>query len=178
VQAAEVSEIDGNDWAAVVFWHSLEHLQEPAIQLRAAAARLKLRGVLVVAVPNSDSLQARMFGDRWLALDLPRHLVHLSAGSLVERLTDLSLTVERVSHWRGGQVMFGWLHGLVSMLPGHPNLYDAIRRPQARSRHMSGWVRLAVLATASLLAPAAALAALIEIAMGRGGSVYVEARRG
>ena len=36
-------------------------------------------GVLVVAVPNADSLQARIFGERWLALDLPRHLVHLPA---------------------------------------------------------------------------------------------------
>ena len=46
-----------------------------------AAARGRARrpgGVLVVAVPNATSLQARLFGDRWLALDLPRHLVHIS----------------------------------------------------------------------------------------------------
>jgi hypothetical protein len=43
---------------------------------------------------------------------------------------------------------------------------------------MSGFARLAVLAAASVLVPAAAVAALVEIAMRRGGTVYVEARRG
>jgi Methyltransferase domain len=177
VRAAEVSELDGNNWAAISFWHSLEHLQDPGKQLAAAAARLQPEGVLVIAVPNADSVQAQVFGERWLALDLPRHLVHLSGATLVQRLRELSLEVERVSHWRGGQIVFGWLHGLVSLLPGHPNLYDAIRRPEARSRHMSRSERLAVLAAAVLLAPAAAVAALVEIAMRRGGSIYVEARR-
>ncbi len=177
VREAEVSELESNGWAAIVFWHSLEHLREPAKELRAAAERLQPGGILAVAVPNVDSLQARTFGERWLALDLPRHLVHLSADALVGRLEELSLTVERVSHWRGGQVVFGWLHGLVGKLPAHPDLYDAIRRPEARSGHMSGSGRLAVLAAASALAPVAALAALLEIAMRRGGTVYVEARR-
>jgi hypothetical protein len=139
---------------------------------------LQAGGVLAVAIPNVDSMQARVFGDDWLALDLPRHLVHLSAEALVERLQELSLTVERVSHWRGGQVVFGWLHGFVGELPDHPDLYDAIRRPDARSRQMSPTARLAVLAAASVLAPVAGLAALLEIAMRRGGTVYVEARRG
>ena len=94
-------------------------------------------GVLVVAVPNAGSLQARLLGERWLALDLPRHLVHLPAEALLERLRSLGLTVERVSFWRGGQVVFGWLHGLVGALPGRPDLYDAIRRPEARSRPIS-----------------------------------------
>jgi SAM-dependent methyltransferase len=177
VQAAEVSELPDNQWAAIVFWHSLEHLREPDNQLQAAVARLQPQGVLAIAVPNIDSLQARLFGERWLALDLPRHLVHLSTEALLERLQELSLTVERVSHWRGGQVVFGWLHGFVGKLPSHPNLYDAIRRPEARSRRMSRTERLAVLAAAALLAPAAAVAAVVEISLRRGGSLYVEARR-
>ena len=133
--------------------------------------------MLVIAVPNADSLQARVFGDRWLALDLPRHLVHIPARALIERLEALSLDVERVSYWRGGQVMFGWLHGLVGMLPGHPDLYDAIRRPEARREEPSAWPRGATLAAGTLLAPLAALAAAVEIAAGRGGTVYLEARR-
>jgi hypothetical protein len=43
--------------------------------------------VLLIAVPNSDGLQARILGDRWFALDLPRHLVHLSARALVQTAT-------------------------------------------------------------------------------------------
>ncbi len=134
-------------------------------------------GLLVVAVPNAASLQARAFGDGWLALDLPRHLTHIPAAALGERVRQEGLVVERVSYARGGQVVFGWLHGLVGLLPGHPGLYDAIRRPSARSRPMSRRQRAGtLLAGALLLAPAVGCAAA-EIALRRGGTVYVEARR-
>ena len=113
----------------------------PAPAIREAARRLGRGGVLLVAVPNTASLQARVFGDRWFHLDLPRHLVHLSATALTQRLRSHGLEVTRVSHWRGGQALFGWLHGLVGTLPGRPHLYDAIRRPEARSAPMSATAR-------------------------------------
>jgi SAM-dependent methyltransferase len=174
---ADLAELSGG-WAAVVFWHSLEHLPDPAEALRNAARLLKPRGVLVAAMPNAASLQARAFGDRWLALDLPRHLVHVPAAALLERLPALGLAVERVSYVRGGQVVFGWAHGLVGLLPGRPDLYDAIRRPAARRRPMSAPGRAATLAAGAVVLPAAAVCAGVEVALRRGGSVYVEARRG
>jgi hypothetical protein len=134
--------------------------------------------VLVIAVPNGDSVQAALFGERWLALDLPRHLVHVTAGALIERLGDLGLKVERVSFWRGGQVLFGWLHGIIGALPGHPNLYDAIRQPQARSGRIPKPTRVLILVTAVLVSPLAAIASALEVLAGRGGTVYIEARRG
>jgi hypothetical protein len=161
--------------AAVVFWHSLEHLPEPAAALRHAAGLLAPDGLLGVAVPNAASLQARLFGDRWLALDLPRHLTHITARALRRRIEELGLRVTRESHTRGGQVLFGWLHGLVGLLPGHPDLYDAIRRPAARRTRLGGRARLAALATAVVLLPVAALGAAVEVALRRGGTVLVEA---
>jgi SAM-dependent methyltransferase len=164
-------------WAAVVFWHSLEHLPDPGERVASLSATLQPDGVVVISMPNLDSLQARAFGDRWLHLDLPRHLVHVPAPALIERLRAGGLRVERVSHLRGGQVVFGWLHGLVGMLPGRPDLYDAIRRPEARSAPLGGGSRLAALAAAALLLPVAATLAAVEAALRRGGTVYVEARR-
>ena len=163
-------------WAAVVFWHSLEHLPEPSEALVEARRLLVPGGVVVVAVPNSDSMQARLFGDRWLALDLPRHLVHLTGRTLCDRLRDLGFEVERVSYLRGGQVVFGWLHGLVGLLPGGPSLYDAIRRREARSIAISLARRAAIVAAAVVLLPLALGAAVFEAALRRGGTVYVEAR--
>jgi SAM-dependent methyltransferase len=177
ILAADITSIEDRQFAAIVFWHSLEHLPRPADALARAATLLAPNGVLVVAVPNSGSLQAHAFGDRWLALDLPRHLVHLPARALLDRLGQLGLTVTRTSHLRGGQVVFGWLHGLVGALPGHPDLYDAIRKPSARRTQFSPARRAAVLAAGTALAPVAVAGATAEALARRGGSIYVEAVR-
>lgn len=176
IRNAEVEEIDGS-WSAVVFWHSLEHLRRPAVALSHAASLVGPGGALVVAVPNAKSYQARMFGTRWLALDLPRHLVHLSPHALLAEIEDQGLRVERVSYIRGGQVVFGWVHGFVGKLPGHPDLYDAIRRDEARQAAMSTGRRLYAVAAAVVALPLAAVASIIEVAAKSGGSIYVLARR-
>jgi SAM-dependent methyltransferase len=175
VRAEPLADV-GGDWAALVFWHSLEHLPEPGAAIRHAARLLAPGGVVVVAVPNSDSLQARAFGDRWLHLDPPRHLVHLSARALASGLERNGFRIERRSQLRGGQVAIGWLDGLVGSLPGGLRLYDALRRPDARSAPIGRGRRAGAIAAGVLLAPVALALAGIEAAAGRGGTVYVEAR--
>jgi SAM-dependent methyltransferase len=175
VRELELAALEGG-WAAIVFWHSLEHLAGAGAALDRAASMLDPGGVLVVAIPNPASVQAGVFGDRWFALDHPRHLVHVPARVLLARLEGLGLAIERVSYLRGGQVIFGWLHGWIGRLPGRPDLYDAIRLPAARRKPISAAARAVALATASALLPFAALAAGLEAVLRRGGSVYVEAR--
>jgi SAM-dependent methyltransferase len=177
MQARDILEVEESGWAAIVFWHSLEHLREPRRAIEHASRLLEDDGLLVVAVPNSSSMQARIFGDRWLALDLPRHLVHLTAPALVAGVRASGLKVERVSYLRGGQVLFGWLHGIVGTLPGHPDLYDAIRRPAARSTPIGRSARWGILLAAVLSFPLAGLGTFVEVLLRRGGTVYVEARR-
>lgn len=176
VLANEIEEVEG-EFAAVVMWHSLEHLRRPGAALVAAADLLAPGGVLVVALPNSDSLQARAFGDRWLALDLPRHLVHVGTDSVLDRLRSLDLRVERVSHLRGGQGAIGWLHGLVDRALGGASLYDALRRPAARAEPLGRRRRWTILAAAVALLPVALAATAVEVALRRGASMYIEARR-
>ena len=165
------------EWAAVIFWHSLEHLREPASAVDRATALLKPGGVLAIAVPNLASWQSRVFGERWFHLDLPRHLVHLPASTLTAGIESRGFEIKRVSHWRGGQLAFGWLHGVVRTLPGNPDLYSAIRRPEAQSRQTTGSRRALALGVAALAAPAAAALAGAEAAARAGGTVYVEARK-
>jgi SAM-dependent methyltransferase len=176
IRNTEIEEMSGA-WAAVIFWHSLEHLRRPAGALSHAAGLLVPGGRLVVAVPNAASLQARAFGDRWFALDLPRHLVHLSPAPLLSKIGDMGLRVERVSYLRGGQVVFGWVHGLVAQLPWRPDLYEVIRRDEARRSAQSPARRLYALAAAGAAVPLALAAAAVEVAARSAGTIYVEARR-
>jgi SAM-dependent methyltransferase len=166
----------GGAWAAVVFWHSLEHLPEPGEAIGHAVRLLAPGGVVVVAVPDSSSLQASAFGDRWLHLDPPRHLVHLTTASLTAGLERRGLRVERVSRVRGGQIVIGWLHGLVGCLPGL-DLYRALRRPEARFAPLTRAHWAASIGAGVALMPVALAASATEVALGRSGTVYVEARR-
>jgi SAM-dependent methyltransferase len=179
VREVEITDFDERrgEWAAVVFWHSLEHLREPRAALRQACRLLAPSGLLVIAIPNRASWQAKWLGDRWLALDLPRHLVHLPAAALAQGVRGSGLRIERISYWRAGQVLFGWLDGLVSTLPSRPSLYDAIRQADARAAPMSDSRRAMTLAAGVALAPVAVVLAAGEVAARAGGSVYVEARR-
>ena len=67
----------------ITMWHVLEHLPDPGSALARAAGLLRPGGTLIVSVPNNDSLQARLGGDDWLHLDIPRHIYHFTPGSLV-----------------------------------------------------------------------------------------------
>ena len=86
-------------------------------------------------------------------------------------------SVERVSRVRGGQIVIGWLDGLVGSLPGGLNLYQALRRPEARSVPLGRGRWAASLAAAVVLLPVASVAAVVEVALRRSGTIYVEARR-
>lgn len=176
VAAGTVEETTG-PWAAVVFWHSLEHLETPWRALASAARSLADGGVIIVAIPNASSWQARLFGDAWLGMDIPRHLVHVPRKVLLRTLVSLDLRVERCGTLRAGQSGFGWLHGLVGVLPGRPHLYDAIRTPTAREHRQSAARTALAVSAAAALSPLAVIATALEAAAGHGGMTYVEARR-
>lgn len=175
IAEAGIAEVRGR-FAAIVLWHSLEHLGDSGEVLAEAVARLLPRGVIVLAVPDLASAQARIFGDRWLHLDLPRHLVHLRSDALIAGMNSAGLATEHVSRTRGGQNLIGWLDGLVTSLPGGLNLYQALRRRSARRIEMGPVRRATSLFAGVLLFPAAVVCAAVESISGRSGTVYVEGR--
>jgi SAM-dependent methyltransferase len=80
---------------AIVFNHSLEHIPEPVRALTEARKGLRALGLVGISVPNFDSWGARRFGREWFHLDLPRHRVHFTAGSLRAALGRAGLEPER-----------------------------------------------------------------------------------
>ena len=176
VEEAELSSLEG-PYSAIVFWHSLEHLPEPGEAIGQAARLLGTGGVVFIAVPNIGSRQAAAFGDDWLHLDLPRHLNHQTLSSLRSGLEARGFVVGQVSGTRGGQVVIGWLDGLVAKLPGRLSLYQSLRRKSARRIEVSPAKRTAAIAAGMILLPVAAFCAAIEIVTGRSGTVYLEAHR-
>ena len=63
---------------AITMWHVLEHVPDVQAQIAELKRLLKPNGVLVVAVPNFNSYDAKHYGPFWAAYDVPRHLWHFS----------------------------------------------------------------------------------------------------
>jgi 2-polyprenyl-3-methyl-5-hydroxy-6-metoxy-1,4-benzoquinol methylase len=169
----EEAEIPPGSVDAITLWHVLEHLDEPGRALDRAAAWLRPSGALLIGVPNLDSLQARLGGEYWYHLDVPRHRVHFTGRGLEALLRRHGLSVRRTHHVLAEHNPFGMWQSLLSRLTRHPSyVYNLLKR-NAPLRSPD----LAISAAALPLAPVAAILELAAGLAGRAGTIAVVAQR-
>jgi 2-polyprenyl-3-methyl-5-hydroxy-6-metoxy-1,4-benzoquinol methylase len=77
-----LAEFPDERFDVVTAWHVLEHVFDPSRVLSEAYRILKPGGVLMLEVPNFDSLARRALRTYWSALELPRHLYHFTPKTL------------------------------------------------------------------------------------------------
>ncbi len=70
----------------ITFWHVLEHVHKLRETLEIARKMLSPRGKIAVAVPNPLSIDAKAYGDNWVAWDAPRHLYHFEPPVMLDLL--------------------------------------------------------------------------------------------
>jgi SAM-dependent methyltransferase len=80
----------------ILMSHSLEHLPSPVAALRLVHRLLNGDGLLVVSVPNVDSLEFKLFGRWWFPLDPPRHFYHFDKHSLSGIFAQAGFRLQRV----------------------------------------------------------------------------------
>jgi SAM-dependent methyltransferase len=171
--AIEDAEVPSGTVGVATLWHVLEHLDDPGAALQRIAGWLEPGGVLLVGVPNYASLQARIAGERWYHLDVPRHRVHFTPAGLEALLRSCGFEPVATTHILLEHNPFGMWQSLVNRATRHPSyLYNVLKRnAPVRS------VDLAITLLALPLAPVAGLAELAAGLAGRGGTIAVVARR-
>ena len=144
------------------------------------ARLLRPGGILLVAVPNFASPEARIGRAGWFHLDVPRHLVHFTPSTLTAMLRTAGFRPVKVGYLVPEYDLFSFVQTVENRLGLPPNLlYDVLRRPEARlKRQQSG--RLAAAVAVGLAAPlsvAAVVMAPIAAAARRSATIVVYAER-
>lgn len=100
----------------VSLWDAIEHVPWPVDTLRRLRDLLRPTGLIVLGLPNRDSLDARIFGPYWAGLDIPRHCSVFSAGHIIRALTIAGFVEPRLFNLTGSYHAFAqslrlWLSG-------------------------------------------------------------------
>ena len=70
----------------VTMWHSLEHFHDSDNVIKDIYGKLNDNSYLLIALPNYNSVDRKIFKKKWVALDVPRHLYHFTNQTIEEYL--------------------------------------------------------------------------------------------
>ncbi len=87
--------LGGKTFDRIVLWHTLEHIHAINETLEWTVNKLHPEGVVVIALPNPASADAKHYRENWIAWDAPRHLYHFTTETLEKLLEAHNLTLFR-----------------------------------------------------------------------------------
>lgn len=119
-------QIDAGNFDVITLFHVLEHLPEPLEMLKELCDKnLKKGGILVIEVPNVNSWQHQLAGEKWMHLDIPKHLSHWSEELLVEKVEALGYKLAKSQYFSLHLGVLGSLSTLLGKLGYRGNvIYD------------------------------------------------------
>ncbi|XRE43236.1 SAM-dependent methyltransferase BT3209 [Tenacibaculum discolor] len=91
----DLSKIENKQFDVITLWHVLEHIPNLTEYIKQLKLLLKPNGVLIIAVPNYQSFDAKHYKEFWAAYDVPRHLWHFSKTSISKIFSLVEMEVKK-----------------------------------------------------------------------------------
>lgn len=88
-----------NFFDIISLWHVLEHINNPRIVFKKIHSSLNTQGILVIEVPNGESLWFKIFRQSWQMLIPPQHLYFYTQKSLTELLQKNGFKIIKVKNF-------------------------------------------------------------------------------
>ncbi|TRW22186.1 class I SAM-dependent methyltransferase [Flavobacterium zepuense] len=136
--AESLAEIEDHTMDVITMWHVLEHVPDIESHIAELKRVLKPDGVIVIAVPNYNSHDAKHYGIYWAAYDVPRHLWHFSKTAIKKLFAVQELELIKIlpmkfdsfyvsllsEKYKTGKMNFfkGFINGLRSNMKAKKNL--------------------------------------------------------
>ncbi len=82
VDSLSFLESTSEKYDVITMWHVLEHVHNLDERLQQLSSLIKDDGVIIIAVPNLNSWDAKYYKKFWAAYDVPRHISHFSIATI------------------------------------------------------------------------------------------------
>lgn len=90
----DLNELNNTDkFDVITLWHSLEHIHDVEGLFTNLNDLIYDNGILVIAVPNFDAFERKIYGSNWAPYDAPRHLYHFTPNHLNQLLNKYGFSV-------------------------------------------------------------------------------------
>jgi len=89
-------ELESNSFDVITMWHVLEHVPDLEKQIQELKRLVKPTGIIIVAVPNFKSFDAKHYDKYWAAYDVPIHLWHFSKTAIQKLFARQNLELIKV----------------------------------------------------------------------------------
>lgn len=90
----ELSDFPDASFDVITLWHVLEHIHNLDEVIQVFHRLLNESGVLIISVPNVDSLDCTIYKEYWSAYDVPRHLYHFNKNTINTLMNRLGFELE------------------------------------------------------------------------------------
>jgi SAM-dependent methyltransferase len=81
---SKLPQAKGAQFDVITMFHVLEHVEDPKAYIGCIAEMLTENGILILALPNYESFDAKFFDKYWAGWDVPRHLFHFNEDAVKE----------------------------------------------------------------------------------------------
>ncbi len=113
----------------ISFWHVLEHVENPDQYLESARRNLSSNGQIIIGIPNTDSLEFRIFKTCWFHLDSQHHVWHFPLSSFQDLLKKKGFKIEKIDYWAPEHHLSGVLQSFINFTSNSNNvLHKLIKR--------------------------------------------------
>ncbi|MFD1553023.1 hypothetical protein DNU06_11890 [Putridiphycobacter roseus] len=135
----KLHELEAGSIDVITMWHVLEHVYHLQNDFTQMVKLLNQNGKLIIAVPNRNSYDAKIYKAYWAAYDLPIHLYHFTPtdikalakqhGMKVEQILPMKFDAYYVSmlseKYKGGNVFKAFFNGWISNMKAKNDSYSS-----------------------------------------------------
>lgn len=167
---------DGYD--LIMFWHSLEHADNPLEVVKKISKLLNQNGKLLIAVPNADSFEARVFKENWFHYSYPFHLIHFTPKSAKIMLQKAGFEPISIDFWNPEYTISGLVQSFLNWFLPKDTLYSVIsHRRQTMPLYRAILISLASILIILIFSPFLALFFVFQLIFGKTGAMVIIAQK-